>query len=94
MNRYQFDPPSRRFGPHEPSRNLGTATCGAMRCRTTGRGRHHRSFAGFAGLAPELGQLDRPKADQNRRNDRARPCEKSDKTEHFRSFKRRFLRVC
>jgi|LakMenE18May11ns_1017448.scaffolds.fasta_scaffold9897346_2 hypothetical protein len=94
MNRYQFNPTSRSFDPHETSRNLGTAACGTMPYRTAGRGHHHRSFAGFAGLAPELGQLDRPKADQNRRTDRARPYEKSDKTEHFRSFQSRFLRVC
>ena len=52
MNRYQFNPPGRSFGPHEPSRNLGTAnSCMTLR-RTEAdmyRGALSRDLPAFRG---------------------------------------------
>lgn len=94
MNRYQFKLPSRDFGPHDPSRNLGTANSRSKPCHTSDSGHHPRLSPGFADKPRETMPAYGPQARKIMGIDRSQPRQNLNKTEHFRSFKTRFLRVC
>ena len=86
--------PTRDFIPHGPSRNLGTASSRSKPWRSKDIGDHSRRSPGFAAkprkTMPDYG----PGARKMMGIDRSQPRQNLNKTQHFRSFKRRFLRVC
>jgi hypothetical protein len=94
INRYQFKLPIRDFGPHVPSRNLGTASSRSKPCHTMDGGDHPRCPPGFAAKSWKTMTDYGHQAREIMGIDRSQPRQNPNKTEHFRSSKRRFLRVC
>lgn len=86
--------PTSDFGPHGPSRNLGTANSRSKPYRTDGSCDRPRRSPGFAGNSRETMPDYGHQARKIMGIDRSQPRQNLNKTEHFRSFKRRFLRVC